>query len=63
MIVVADTSPLCYLVLIELIDVLPQLYSQIFIPERVQLELSDSGAPDAVQKYCRTTWLANNLLC
>ncbi|MBE9066647.1 DUF3368 domain-containing protein [Leptolyngbya cf. ectocarpi LEGE 11479] len=51
MIVVADTSPLCYLVLIGFIDVLPQLYKQVFIPERVQLELSDSGAPDAVRAW------------
>lgn len=54
MIVVADTSPICYLILIDLIDVLPQLYGQIFVPERVRLELADKGAPSAVR-----TWISD----
>ena len=39
MIVVSDTSPICYLVLIEAIDLLPQLYGQVIIPQAVLLEL------------------------
>ena len=34
MIVVADTSVLCYLVLIEQIELLPYLFGQIAIPKR-----------------------------
>lgn len=34
MIVVADTTPINYLILIEEIDVLPKLYGRIIIPER-----------------------------
>jgi predicted nucleic acid-binding protein len=39
MIVVCDTSPLCYLLLIEQIQILPQLFRQITIPPAVQNEL------------------------
>ena len=35
MIVVADTTPLNYLVLIEQIDLLPALYQQVLIPLEV----------------------------
>jgi predicted nucleic acid-binding protein len=38
MIVVSDTSPLCYLLLIDLIDLLPQLYGRVIIPQTVQNE-------------------------
>jgi predicted nucleic acid-binding protein len=37
MIVIADTSPINYLVLIEQIEVLPTLYGQILIPPSVGL--------------------------
>jgi predicted nucleic acid-binding protein len=49
--VISDTSPLCYLVLIEQIDLLPQLYDQIIIPDMVQRELQTSSAPIAVQQW------------
>jgi len=39
MIVISDTSPLCYLLLIDLIDVLPQLYGQVIVPQAVADEL------------------------
>ncbi len=32
MIIVADTSPLCYLILIQEINLLPQLFGKIYIP-------------------------------
>jgi hypothetical protein len=35
MIGVADTSPLCYLILIGEIDVLPKLYSQVLAPSNL----------------------------
>ncbi len=59
MIVVSDTSPICYLLLIGEINVLPQLYSQVLIPEIVQLELMDTRSPDIVQTWIQTppTWL------
>jgi len=38
-VVVADTSPLDYLILIEAIDLLPQLYGRIIIPTEVLDEL------------------------
>lgn len=39
MIVVSDTSPLCYLLVIEGIEVLPQLFGRVIIPQRVRDEL------------------------
>ena len=53
MIVVADTSPLNYLVQIECADLLPRLYRRILVPPRVVEELSRAGAPAAVR-----AWLA-----
>jgi len=35
MIAVADTSPICYLILIGEIDLLPKLFSQVLVPEAV----------------------------
>lgn len=46
--VVADTSPLNYLVLIEEVDVLAQLYGEVLVPDIVMGELSDPEAPPAV---------------
>ena len=39
MTVISDTSPLNYLVLIDLQDVLPALFEQVLIPEAVWHEL------------------------
>ena len=39
MIVVSDTSPLNYLILINAIDVLPMLFEEIYVPARVMEEL------------------------
>ena len=54
MIVVADTSPINYLILIGEIDVLPALYEQIVIPDAVLEELTRPVSPAAVRK-----WLEN----
>lgn len=51
MIVVSNTSPLNYLVLISAVDLLPQLFGSIFIPPAVQDELSDPETPDSVRKW------------
>jgi len=39
MIVVADTSPLNYLVLIDEIDLLPAIFGQVLLPQAVFQEL------------------------
>lgn|SRR5579859_78766 len=49
--IVADTTPLNYLVLVEAIDVLPQLYGRILIPPAVLAELSDPLAPAQVRDW------------
>src|ERR1017187_8732806 len=54
MIAVADTSPICYLILIGEIDVLPKLYSQVPAPAAVIAELVHEDAPGAVRD-----WAAN----
>lgn len=51
MIVVSDTSPICYLLLIGEIELLPQLYGQVLIPRIVQQELSDTRSPVSVQNW------------
>lgn len=54
MIVVSDTSPICYLLLINRIDILPTLYSSVTIPQAVADELRASESPPVV-KY----WIAH----
>lgn len=54
MIAVADTSPLCYLVLIDEVDLLRQLFSQVVVPSAVITELLHEDAPKAVR-----AWAAN----
>ncbi len=51
MIVVADTSPLCYLVLIGHIDLLPRLFGRVIVPRAVWEELKAQGAPSMVQTW------------
>lgn len=51
MIVVADTSPLNYLIQISCEDLLPQLYGRIVVPSAVMQELGDSGAPTIVRAW------------
>ncbi len=45
MIVVADTSPINYLLLINQIDLLPRLFQQIVIPDEVRDEMLNPDAP------------------
>lgn len=51
MIVVADTSPLNYLIQIHFDDLLPRLYGSIVAPSAVMRELSDLSAPAAVHAW------------
>jgi predicted nucleic acid-binding protein len=45
-VVVADTSPIDYLILIGEIGVLQRLYHRVVIPEEVFNELMDRAAPE-----------------
>lgn len=51
MIVVADTSPINYMVLIEEIEILAKMYRRVVIPEAVRNELSRSSAPEVVRMW------------
>jgi hypothetical protein len=51
MIVVADTSPINYLVLIGQIEILPRLYTRITIPSAVLKELKHPVAPEPVRDW------------
>ncbi len=51
MIAVADTSPICYLILIGEIDLLPKLFSQVLAPQAVLAELLHEDAPTAVRDW------------
>ena len=53
MIVIADTTPLNYLILIGAVDVLQPLYARVIVPCAVVRELRGAGAPTLVQ-----TWIA-----
>ena len=59
MIIVSNTSPLNYLILIGQINLLPALFQQITIPQAVYGELSDAAAPAPVQDWMATPpdWL------
>lgn len=54
MIVIADTSPVNYLVLIGYEFVLPQLYGEVMIPDAVFRELIDADAPGIVRRWIAT---------
>ena len=54
MIVVSDTTPLNYLILIGQIDLLPRLYGQVIVPTIVVRELQHLRASASVR-----TWIEN----
>jgi predicted nucleic acid-binding protein len=56
-IVVADTSPLFYLLSIDHIDLLPQLFGTVFVPDAVHMELCHPAASDG------GPWLGNLSSC
>jgi len=49
MIVVADTGPLHYLILLEHAELLHGLYGEVVVPDAVATELSSPSAPTAVR--------------
>jgi predicted nucleic acid-binding protein len=51
MIVVADTGPINYLILIDEIKIVPLLYDRVFIPSRVSEELRQAGAAVTVRAW------------
>jgi predicted nucleic acid-binding protein len=53
MLVVADTGPLRYLVVIQAIEILPLLYERVVIPQAVLTELQHPRSPQEVR-----AWLA-----
>ena len=54
-VIVSDTTPLNYLVLIEAIDLLPRMYGRVLIPSAVWGELAQPRTPEPVLK-----WLAHS---
>jgi predicted nucleic acid-binding protein len=54
MIIVADTSPISYLILINEINVLPVLYGRVVIPPAVFDELTIESAPEKVRDWFDT---------
>jgi predicted nucleic acid-binding protein len=53
-IVVSDTSPICYLLLIGHVDILPSLFGGVIVPRAVRDELAHPGAASSVRH-----WIAN----
>jgi predicted nucleic acid-binding protein len=59
MIVVSDTSPLNYLVLVEAVQFLPDLFGQVVAPPAVLAELQHSRTPAKIKRWAANppTWL------
>jgi len=59
MIVVADSGPRHYLILLEHVELLQRFYGQVLMPEAVARELSNAGAPAVVREWMRKlpTWI------
>lgn len=51
MIVVADSGPLHYLILLEQTELLPRFYGAVIIPEAVFSELTNASAPQPVRDW------------
>lgn len=58
-VVVADTGPLHYLVLVGQIDLMPGLFGGLVVPTMVHAELLHTAAPDAVRHWAAEppSWL------
>jgi predicted nucleic acid-binding protein len=59
MIVVSDTSPLNYLVLLGAVDVLPKLFREIHVPSEVMRELHHPRTPEPLKRWAQSPpdWL------
>jgi predicted nucleic acid-binding protein len=51
MIVVADSGPLHYLILLDQTELLHRFYGQVIVPEAVLRELTSGGAPQPVREW------------
>ena len=49
--VIADTGPINYLILIGHVDLLPRMFERVALPKAVQAELFISRAPLPVQRW------------
>jgi len=58
-VVIADTSPLNYLILIGEVELLPHLFGEILVPDVVASELGDPEAPRLVRSWASypPSWL------
>jgi len=63
MTVVSNTSPLNYLVLIELQQLLPALFSRVLVPEAVLRELRSPAAPAQIGAWLNTSpdWIESRV--
>jgi predicted nucleic acid-binding protein len=50
-VVIADSSPLNYLTLIDSVDVLYRFYGTVVVPQQVIAELNDPAAPPEVRRW------------
>jgi predicted nucleic acid-binding protein len=55
MIVVADTSPINYLILIDEIDILAEMYGRVVIPHAVREDLLRPSTPEVVRNWISTS--------
>src|SRR5215472_13194093 len=60
MLVIADTSPLNYLILIDAVELLPRLYKCVVLPHAALDELKHPCVPAAVSKWANSLppWIA-----
>jgi predicted nucleic acid-binding protein len=60
MIVVADTGPLHYLILLDHAELLHRFYGEVVVPDAVAIELSSPSAPNAVRDWISRapSWLS-----
>jgi predicted nucleic acid-binding protein len=58
-VVVADTGPLHYLVLIDAVELLPRMFKRVLVPEIVAVEMNRSSTPAVVRSWLATMppWL------
>jgi predicted nucleic acid-binding protein len=59
MIVVSDTTPLNYLILVDSVHVLPTLFGRVYAPSAVMQELAHPKTPEAVRAWASSPpgWL------
>ncbi len=51
MLIVSDTTPLHYLIIINRAELLPELFNEILIPEAVFLEMNHERTPEVVRRW------------